>query len=147
MSSLRKSLSPTLAHKAWPYLVRWCDLNNDRMRCITQHVAAFFSAHQAHAECDNLGSSLRALALSRGSENAIDVHERYLKRILAARDSESLCTRLEFVMRMLKSHGIPVNYETLYKDIVYWNERTQIQWANSYYIGKEDQNVSDENNG
>ena len=117
------------------------------MRCITQHVAAFFSAHQAHAECDNLGSSLRALALSRGSENAIDVHERYLKRILAARDSESLCTRLEFVMRMLKSHGIPVNYETLYKDIVYWNERTQIQWANSYYIGKEDQNVSDENNG
>ena len=90
---------------------------------------------------------MRELAKSRGSENAIEVHERYLKRILAARDSEHLCVRLEFVMRMIKSNGISVNYITLYQDIVYWSERVQIQWANSYYIGKEDQDVSDKNNG
>jgi CRISPR type I-E-associated protein CasB/Cse2 len=117
------------------------------MRTITQHIAAFYAAHPTHAACGNLGSSLRTLALSRGSENAIDVHERYLKRILAAKDSEHLCLRLEFVMRMLKSHGIPVDYEALYKDIVYWNEHTQIQWAKSYYIGKGDPDVSDKNNG
>jgi CRISPR type I-E-associated protein CasB/Cse2 len=150
MSNLRKGLSKTLAHKSYRYIARWCNLENERMRIITQFVAAFFAMHPKHIPGTNFGKSFRIFAGKKDVNKGLENHEKYLERLLACRDSESLCERLSFVIRMVKGMDIPIDYETLYKDIVFWNERTQLQWANSYYIvdkecsspKKEENNVS-----
>lgn len=146
MSALRKGLSEALEYKTFKYLSRWCNLEKERDRTIIKHVAAFYAMHPEMVSGKNFGQSLRELALKRDPIKGEELHERYLKRLLGARDSTSLCGRLAFTMRMIKNLGIPVDYEKLYIDIFYWGERTKISWACSYYGEKEVSDVSDKNN-
>jgi CRISPR type I-E-associated protein CasB/Cse2 len=99
-----------------------------------------------------MGDSIREMAIRRGRfhgtvKDAIDLNERYLKRILASRDYRSLCNRLAFVIRMVHNTLSPVDYERLYSDIVSWDNDVKIRWADAYYTSKGEENVPDTNNG
>jgi len=149
MTAFKNCLSPARAHKAWPYIaqLKWCDIQDDRMRTIVQHIAAFFAKHPNHVSGTCIGDSLRLMASRRTQQNAIEVNERYLKRILSSRDYQSLCPRLAFVLHMIKGTDVPVDYERLLSDIVFWNEDTRIRWASAYYSNKGDEDVSDKSIG
>ena len=43
MANLRRGFSEATADRAWPYLARWCNLENRRERTIFQTVAASFA--------------------------------------------------------------------------------------------------------
>jgi CRISPR type I-E-associated protein CasB/Cse2 len=148
MAAFKSCLSPARAYRAWSYIaqLKWCDIQDDRMRTIVQHIAAFFARHPKHALGTCFGDSLRQMAFRRTQQNAIEVNERYLKRILSSRDYQSLCPRLAFVLHMIKSTDVPVDYERLLSDIVSWDEDTGIRWASAYY-SKGDEDVSDKNIG
>ena len=151
MVAFKNSLSPARAHKAWPYIVRggWCDLGDDRMRMIIQHITAFYARHPMHSPGICFGESIRNMAIKRAHGSVVDaleVNERYLNKLLASRSYLGLCARLPFVMRMIESTGVPVDYERLYLDLVYWNEDIKIRWATAYFTNKGGaQNVSDQN--
>lgn len=154
MVALKRSLSTALVHKAWPYLAQygWCDLNDERKRTITQHVAAFYAIHPKHVPGTNFGNSLRLMAIKRSEgtsiKAALELNEKYLKRIISCRDSEGACERLSFVMRMIKNFDSHVDYERLYSDLCYWGEPVKIQWAYAYYTKKGDEkNVPNQDNG
>lgn len=148
MSILRKGLSDALEFKTYKYISRMCNIENTRMRTIVKHIAAFYATHPENVCGKNFGQSIRELALKKDPKNGIETFERYINRILGSKDSISLCSYLSFLIRMIKSYGIPVDYETLYTDIVYWGDRTKIKWACAYQTGsdKEVSDVSDKNN-
>lgn len=90
----------------------------------------------------DLGSTLREIFIARSGKSrpaAIELlrdpkeaHPR-LARLLACRTRHELAPFVLQAVKLAKSTGEPVNYRTLYKDIVLWGERVQIRWAQSFY--------------
>lgn len=146
MSVFKGCLSESRQHKAWPYIIqrRWCDINNRRMRTIVLHLIALYAMHPHHdSGAGSIGESLRKMAFKRSDIEPIQRNERHIKRLIASEGYKILCARIAYVMRLIKSVEVPVDFERLYTDIIFWNESTQIRWASDYYI-KGEEDVSDE---
>ena len=150
MSDLRRSLRDETHSHAWPYISHFCDLTRPREGLLNRTVFGLYALHPAHSEkVGNFGDSLRRLAYRRGG---IELHERYLKRLSSAREMTGVCERLPFIVRMMKSEGVPINYERLYNDLYWWGlnpkdrERTAREWCQGYYSEKEKADVPDQNN-
>ena len=131
MAVLRRSLSPTLEHKAFPYLIRWVNITNERDRTVAMCVAGCFALHKEHSDsAGSLGASLKQLAKSRHTRNPEEAFsKRFLKIVGGERDAA--CKHVSLAIRSLK--GVPVNYELLLKDLWYWNDRVRRTWAQEYW--------------
>lgn len=117
-------------------------------------VAGLYAFHPAEKKDDsyNWGDACRALAETRrrGDENkesAMDKNpfDRRFRRLLACDSQIELCTHLVDVVRGMKAKDIPINYENLYDDIVWWGDKVRERWAIHYWSNRKEvvENVSD----
>jgi CRISPR type I-E/ECOLI-associated protein CasB/Cse2 len=153
MADLRRGLRNETRSRAWPYINAFCNIMNEKEEILNRTVFGLYASHDKHSDkIGNFGDSLRVLAFHRGGNDGLKLHERYLKRFSKARDMKEICGRLPFIVKMMKSEGIPINYERLYTDLYYWGanshdrERIPREWCQGYYYTeKEKAYVSNQN--
>jgi CRISPR system Cascade subunit CasB len=62
-------------------------------------------------------------------------------RLLAC-DRNELCERVRPIVLAAKSKGIPLNFETLIADILWWGDRVRTRWAQAYWGGPQAEDAS-----
>lgn len=141
MADLRRGFSPGTENRCWPYIAKFCNIENERERRIWQCVAAGFATHEGTAEKGNIGTTLRTLALDGSAgeiEDALSSFDARFRRLLSCSSAIEVCDRLPGILRAAKNKGIPVNYERLFHDLLYWGngEKVKVRWASAYWGDK-----------
>lgn len=124
MSYLRCALAPARRHRAWPWLARIGGIDDP----VAETIAGCYAYHPEETPHGNFGDTCRILA---GQHNSFDAR---FRRLLAC-DREELCVRIRPVVLAAKSKGIPVNYEMLGADLLWWGDRVRTRWAQAYWGG------------
>ena len=122
MANLRCALVPAKRHRAWPLLARIGGIDDP----VVEVIAGCFAHHPEEIRQGNLGETCRLLA---GAHTSFDAR---FRRLLAC-DRSELCKRIRPVILAARSKGIPVNYEELLSDPIYWGDRVRVRWAQSYW--------------
>lgn len=122
MSNLRCALVPARRHRAWPLLARFGGIDDP----VLETVAGCYAYHPEEVAEGNLGDTCRRLA---GTHTSFDAR---FRRLLAC-DREELCERIRPVVLAAKSKSIPVNYEALIADLLWWGDRVRTRWAQAYW--------------
>ena len=122
MANLRCALMPARRHRSWPLLARIGGIDNP----VTETIAGCYAYHPEEARKGNFGDTCRRLA---GEHNSFDAR---FRRLLAC-DRDELCERLRPVVLAAKSKGIPIDYETLVADLLWWGDRVRTRWAQAYW--------------
>ncbi len=137
LADLRRGFSPGTEHRVWRHIALYCDLSKERERIIWQTIAAGFATHEATVKLGNMGSTIRRLALdgATGSpEDALKSFDARFRRLLTCDSAVEICERLPGIIRAAKSkNSTPIDFETLYTDLIYWGERVKLRWAASYW--------------
>ena len=123
MSNLRCALTKVRRHRAWPLLARIGGIDN----AVTETIAGCYAYHPEEAREGNLGETCRRLA---GEHNSFDAR---FRRLLACDRRDEVCERLRPVVLAAKSKGIPIDYETLLADLLWWGDRVRTRWAQAYW--------------
>jgi CRISPR system Cascade subunit CasB len=122
MADLRCALSPARRPRAWPLLARVGGID----RPIYETVAGLFAYHPDETHSGNIGTTCRRLA---GENNSFDGR---FRRLLSC-ERDEIGERLRPVILTAKAKGIPVNYEELFADLVYWGDNVKARWARDYW--------------
>ncbi len=133
LADLRRGLSPTTEHHAWPALGALVGSSafEPGHRLIYQTVGALFALHPAHQEIGSLGVTCRHLA--HGREEAF---ERRFRRLLASGSLEDLRDQLVHLVKMAKASDKSVDYLQLFEDMCrfrYDPQRVKVEWARDYW--------------
>jgi len=155
IADLKKGLVSGREFKAWPIISHHCNLEDDRMRIITQTIFGHFVSYPGgHKAGKNFGASLGLLAIRRNKNDikrGIKLYERHLNKLFGCPTSQDVCEALGYLIRMMKGEGVHIDFESLYIDLCYWSERVRIRWAKGYlsYLTKpkEVEDVPDTDNG
>lgn len=91
-------------------------------------IAALFASHPASTSKGNLGNHL---AQARGENNA-DALERRFTALLSAHPDD-LPNYLRQTISLLKSKDVPVNWDQLLRDMLWWNDQTRKRWATAFW--------------
>jgi CRISPR type I-E-associated protein CasB/Cse2 len=148
LANLRRGFSSGTEDRCWSYIAEYCDLTNDRQRIIWQTIAAGFATHEATANCGNLGSTLRGLALEGSTgkpEDALKSFDTRFRRLLTCSNATEVCMRLPGLIKAAQRKGFAIDYEMLYADLWYFGERVKLRWAASYWGAEEVQSEGGEN--
>jgi len=138
LADLRHGFSKATAHRAWPYVARYCNLTWERDRAIWLTVAAG-AATQKDAGLfvkGNLGTVLRLIAGDGKNPTPDDLksYDARFRRLLTCSDAEELCIHLPGVLRTAARKGAPINYERLFWDLCKWRkDDIGVQWASDYW--------------
>jgi CRISPR system Cascade subunit CasB len=134
MATLRRALSgeerdtlPTYRYLGW-YLPPH---PKEQERCIL--VAALFADHQGSTTRGTMGEHLAALIRADDQKQA--AVERRFSQLLTAHPDD-LPIHLRQVINLLKTAGIPINWQRLLRDVLYWEkdgERIRQKWAYDFW--------------
>jgi CRISPR system Cascade subunit CasB len=134
MANLRCILVESKKHRAWPVLNR---IGVDIKRDVAALIAGLYATHPEESLEGNFGTVCKAIEMRRGEkrsdDNKLTPTERRFQHLLAAEKGAELHDRVTRIVLMAKSQGVPVNYMQLEKDLAYWNERTKIEWASTFW--------------
>lgn len=133
MANLRCYLVENKRHRAWPVLNRiGVDVGNET----AAYVAGLYATHPDETEQDNFGATCKRIERERNEKRSDDSKltptERRFQQVLASGRNE-VFERVMRMVRMAKSHGVPVNYTQLENDLRYWSDRTKTEWAASFW--------------
>ena len=132
LADLRRALSPTTEHQAWPALGALVGglAFQDDLRLIYETVGALFALHPTQRQIGNIGVTCRHLA--QGREDAFG---RRFRRLLASDSPEDLRNQLVHIIKMAKSADKAVDYVQLFKDMRWFRnspQRLKVEWARQY---------------
>jgi CRISPR type I-E-associated protein CasB/Cse2 len=65
----------------------------------------------------------------------LDRFNRRFERFLLCDSSEEVCVMLGTILGLLKTNAIPINFEMLYTDLIYWSNPVKIRWGSGYWKG------------
>jgi len=122
MADLRRALSPTQRHRAWPLLARFGGIDDPRY----ETVAGLFAYHPDETSSGNLGTTCRRLS---GDHNTF---EGRFRRLLAC-ERNDICEHIRPVVLAARAKDIPVNYERLFADLFYWSDAVKARWAAEFW--------------
>lgn len=138
MADLRCALIPAREYRAWPYIARFCNLENDRERIIAATVGAAFALQpECGGKLDNMGDVMGKVACG---DNGIDGLSSYMsrfRRLLNCDNVEELSPQLHTIFKAAQARDIPINHENLWNDLFYWGERVKRRWAAHYWPHEE----------
>jgi len=125
LAALRGTLSEARRQRAWPLLGGFQGAIGHP---VYETVAALWAGDPASPATagSNLGHTLRLL----GSEH--NTFEGRLKRLLTC-DRDEIASRVVPVVRAAHAKGASVNYARLLSDLLWWNERTKVEWAKAFW--------------
>lgn len=94
-------------------------------------VATLFALHphRAAEKTRDFGTTCRGVA-EKFNEDAFDKH---FERLLAARTATDAAKVVLKIGPMARSKEIDINYFKLAEDLTYWNQKTRLSWARSYF--------------
>ena len=129
---MRRADNPNQCSAAWEFLVPYCDITIDRQRLAFALVGAAIA--RAKPESDgaaSVGAALRAICS--GDPDALEREGRRLRRLIACETMTELLPTLRPILRYLQSKGASIGYERLLRELIFWNERTRIEWTRDFY--------------
>lgn len=141
LANLRRGLSQTTRHLAWPYLAQLGIEPDDEPGVLT---AALFAEHPKHSSSIwNLGATWRAVydkRRDRREQEPSDPEQLRFRRLIAC-DAEEFADHLLGIVRFAKNtgDGVPINYETLWWDLREWfdpknaNRPVKLRWACGFH--------------
>ena len=140
MAALRKGFSKATEVRAWPYVARWCNLENDKDRTIVQFIAAAYAHHPKDAKGMDMGTVMRKIATGSDMKqnDALNTFEGRFRRLLTCQGYEDLCKLLPGVIITASKKDIGIDYVQLFNDLWYWNDNTRLHWAGSYWNVKQE---------
>jgi len=127
MAELRRALNPTQRHRAWPLLARVGGIGEPRY----ETVAGLFAHHPLETSSGNLGTTCRILS---GEHNTF---EGRFRRMLAC-DHDDICEHLRPIVLAARAKGLPVNFEQLFADLIYWSDAVKARWAAEFWGAPEE---------
>lgn len=133
MANLRCFLVENKKHRAWPVLNRLgVEIRNEA----AAYVAGLYATHSEETDNGNFGATCKRIERERNEkrsdDNKLTPMERRFQQILAS-DKHEVFERVMRMVKMAKSHGVPVNYVQLETDLRYWSDRTKTEWAASFW--------------
>jgi CRISPR system Cascade subunit CasB len=128
MADLRCALSPPRVSRAWPLLGRIGGIGDP----VVETVAGMFAYHPQEARAGNMGTTCRALY------GAVDGPDTRFRRLLACEDRAEICSHLRGVVLAARAKEVPINYEELFADIIYWGMQVKARWAAEYWSAPEE---------
>ena len=141
-AAMRRADNPTTASFAWEHLVAWCDISKDWERLPFALIGAAIANDLPSADGEtDLGGLLRKCC---SSADDMEREKRRLRRLLSCDSIPELCTVLRSTLKYLQSNSaVQIGYAGLLSDILYFNERVKLRWADSFFgnkiEGKEDE--------
>lgn len=133
MANLRCILVATKKHRAWPVLHRLGIRIDDE---VAAFVAGLFAAHPETTSEGNLGDTCRKIEYQRkeqAGDGGLTATERRFQHMLAASGRSEVFARVQRMVFMAKAHGVPVNYSALQRDLTFWGDRVQAEWAAAFW--------------
>lgn len=134
MADLRCALVDGKRQRSWPALHRIHVRIEDKVSAL---VAGLYATHPEEAAQGDFGVTCKQLELKRDGgakgDDKLTPTERRFQHLLAAEAGDELFTRVTRLVLMAKAQCVPVNYEQLEIDLVYWNDRTRREWASSFW--------------
>ncbi|OPZ30605.1 MAG: CRISPR-associated protein Cse2 [Lentisphaerae bacterium ADurb.BinA184] len=125
LANLRGALSDARRHRAWPLLGGFPGaIGNPAF----ETVAALWAGDPAgdRPNAGNLGDTLHSLAKENKS------FEGRVKRLLTC-DRDEIAERVAPLVRAARAKGVKVNYARLLSDLLWWNDRVQVEWAKAFW--------------
>jgi CRISPR type I-E-associated protein CasB/Cse2 len=143
LAELRRALSPTTEHQAWPALGALAGplAFKPNRRLIYQTVGGLFALHPVHEAIGNLGVTCRHLA--KGREEAF---ERRFRRLLACDSLEDLRDQLLRLVKMAKAAAKALDYFELFANMQHFRydpQRVKVEWAREYWSAPHLEGVGD----
>ncbi|HEY9167072.1 MAG TPA: type I-E CRISPR-associated protein Cse2/CasB [Candidatus Kryptonia bacterium] len=133
MANLRCVLVDSKKHRAWPALSRLGVPINDS---VLPFVAGLFATHPEETSNGNFGSTCKEIERRRNEtsadESKLTPTERRFQHLLAS-ERDEVQVRVQRMVLVAKSQGVPVNYERLVTDLKYWNDRAKTEWASAFW--------------
>lgn len=135
LAQLRRGLSETTRYEASLVLGRMFGplaVGNT----VFEAVAGCFALHpfEGPQQIGNFGETMRRTMPSEKMREEKEPHARF-RRLLACSSTDEICAHIRHAVRLAKSRepAVPVNYRRLFLDLWWWNDRTKIEWAKSYW--------------
>jgi CRISPR system Cascade subunit CasB len=132
LARLRRGLSKTTRQEAWtvlgPYFGPMAVGNP-----VYETVAGCFALPPVFSgpTMGNFGETMREV-MGDKMQAEKETHARF-RRLLACSDSGEICKHVRHAIRLAKSRPVGVNYRRLFEDLWWWNDRTKVEWAKSYW--------------
>lgn len=152
MADLRCGFSQARQIRAWPHVVRFCKTNDndptDRfdkedLRTIFLTVGAAFASHPINDETpySNFGDVLRRIAITGTDdlEKALKSFDGRFRRLLACHSGADVCRWIQGIVHAAESKNIPIPYNQLLNDLLYWDQSKKVRWAQKYWGAAEPQ--------
>lgn len=140
MASLRCLLKTEQRFRGWQLIAPFGGIGE----VAAETVSGLYAMHPMEQDdaSYNLGDACRKLAEKRkkGGERDTSPFDRRFRRLLSCDTKEELCLHLVDVVRGLKNAEIPVNFETLYNDIIWWGNKVREKWAIHYWSERKEDN-------
>ncbi len=152
MADMRAGLRSTTKMNAWPILAKFCNLSDSRLR-VYEVVAGLYATYPNICEGKNMGALCRELCgeeEERGIQNSSvssglretedDVKEgpmaKRFKRLLEA-DRGEICELIIRIVLYARSMEKAVDYKSLGRDLLKWNDEIKRRWAQSFWAPRE----------
>ena len=154
LADIRCVLKDNQKQKAWPYLAQFNAIGESHYANVIQTISGLYAHHHPartelwdFPEYHNLGDTCYLLLsdeerkdLFGDAKNAGPVTKRF--QYLLAATEEEICDRVVKLVFYAKSKGIPVNYNQLIKDLIYWDDHVKLQWAKHFWKVRTDKEGS-----
>jgi len=131
LAALRRGLgkAPGTAPEMYRYIVPLLPEKTYRFQETAFYlIASLFASHPVSIQKGNLGNHL---AQARGENNAAALERRFTALLSAHPDD--LPNYLRQTISLLKSKEVPVNWDQLLKDLLWWNDQTRKRWATAFW--------------
>jgi len=143
LAELRRALSPTTEHQAWPALGALAGplAFEPNSRLIYQTVGALFALHPMHGDIGTIGVTCRHLAQGRE-----DAFERRFRRLLASDSLDDLRDQLVRIVKMAKAADKAVDYFQLFTDMRRFRhdpQRVKVDWAREYWSAPRSEGIEE----
>lgn len=137
MANLRCALVDTKRMRAYPYLARFGGVGEHSKARVVQTIAGLYAVNPNTTNQGNIGDTCRRLCGSDEKpwdEKPGPIAKR-LQHLLAA-ERDEIYERVVRIVLRAKSQEIPVNYEQLENDLLYWGDKVKNQWAMSFWASE-----------
>lgn len=142
LANLRCALRDNLKHRAWPILAQFGGIGDsekeyDHYAKVVQTIAGLFGTHSKETINADFGLACSMLL---GSEERKELYDskkigsvgRRFQHLLSSEQDEICDRAIRFVLRM-KAQDVPVNYDELFDELLYWGDKIKTRWAGSFW--------------
>ena len=152
MATMRNGLRDTGKTAVWPVLAKFCNLKNEPEAVVFRTVAGLYAMHPETCRGTSIGKLCLQLCDPDEAEKILGdglgdgPRSRQFQRLLNA-DPVTLPDHIIRMVQLAHSRGIPVDYLTLGRDMLNWNGRTKISWAQDFWGSGQDARTNKEVDG